>query len=719
MRRPSLEDAGALCARRKYNSNAICAFYHNDLQFRCYAHLFLLSRRAREDLPCPVDIPSLCLLHNAISMFRLKNQNGGDLSKDSAFSAKNLPQSWMLYQKKYNHRYVTMRSAHRTDPVTSGKELAHLSSNCALIGILENLSLGTKMSEKCTSISCALLPEKDDTGPGGPPQQFFEVYHRRNVIYKQTNLSKITSEQLANFQILVRMEIQYLFSVDVEWQAPEEGGASSLGSQDEGKADSGGKAVESAPLQLDDLSVLLTQKSSAAGSISRNEERLIRIALLASLPASLTSINGKESDAGLPSAGLTPVPSLDSAEYDIYDICGKWDYRSGHFPLTPGGLQQMKFDHEVDPRPPKYVFPAAVLLFVSTNRNEEEEACFQSLSREWDHWFDEALSYDILRKGPPKRLGLTSEESNWCQAKLEFLVRQIQSESDRASLGLPPLPKRTNRSNDSEAALLPNKHHDEERLKEKAVVGAAPRAAPAATVVGGDRIAEKESGSDAAKKVSRRRKRPDAGKGTAAKRVRQAEVMDEDTPFDDAVKTQVRPSDGKTVSLKDGRIVTAGNDLKQMYPNNYRNPENTNEFYGKKLTLSEAFKLACIVHFGPNIPIDTSGHLSTRAALFRTAAYYALTDEETKEITAHELAGDYYYFHTKSAKQLVYALLIEARLVFGDAVFGRNPPSRVLRGTSNNISVHYAETVFSNPFFSMQCIWAWKPKQPSWIARIG
>ena len=106
-------------------------------------------------------------------------------------------------------------------------------------------------------------------------------------------------------------------------------------------------------------------------------------------------------------------------------------------------------------------------------------------------------------------------------------------------------------------------------------------------MVGGDRIAEKESDSDAAKKVSKRRKRPDAGEGTAAKRVRPAEVKGEDTPFDDAVKTQVRPSDGKTVSLKDGRIVTAGNDLKKMYPNNYRNPENTNEFYGKKLTLSE------------------------------------------------------------------------------------------------------------------------------------
>ena len=40
-------------------------------------------------------------------------------------------------------------------------------------------------------------------------------------------------------------------------------------------------------------------------------------------------------------------------------------------------------------------------------------------------------------------------------------------------------------------------------------------------------------------------------------------------------------------------------------------------------------------------------------------------------------------------------------------------------GTSNIISVHYAVTVFSNPFFSMQSIWACRSRQPSWIARIG
>jgi len=74
--------------------------------------------------------------------------------------------------------------------------------------------------------------------------------------------------------------------------------------------------------------------------------------------------------------------------------------------------------------------------------------------------------------------------------------------------------------------------------------------------------------------------------------------------------------DGKKVSSKDGRIVASENDLKSTYDNNYRNAENLNTFYGKHLTLGEAFKLACLVQYGPTLPIESSGHTSMRTALF-------------------------------------------------------------------------------------------------------
>jgi hypothetical protein len=163
----------------------------------------------------------------------------------------------------------------------------------------------------------------------------------------------------------------------------------------------------------------------------------------------------------------------------------------------------------------------------------------------------------------------------------------------------------------------------------------------------------------------------------------------------DEERTTVRPSDGKTVSAKDGRIVAAGNDLKKQYPNHYRNADNTKAFYGRYLNLGEAFKLACLVQYGPNLPIETSGYTSMRKALFRTAAYYALSDGEAKQIMSHPTIADFLYFLVKSAKQLVYSYTVDARLIFGDAVFSRHPPAGLLRGTSNivTVSVHYAETV--------------------------
>ncbi len=71
--------------------------------------------------------------------------------------------------------------------------------------------------------------------------------------------------------------------------------------------------------------------------------------------------------------------------------------------------------------------------------------------------------------------------------------------------------------------------------------------------------------------------------------------------------------------------------------------------------------------------------------------------------------ADLFYFLAKSVKQIVYTYGVESRLIFGDGVFSRHIPARLLRVTSNIISVHYAVTVFSNLLFSMQSIWACQP----------
>ena len=94
----------------------------------------------------------------------------------------------------------------------------------------------------------------------------------------------------------------------------------------------------------------------------------------------------------------------------------------------------------------------------------------------------------------------------------------------------------------------------------------------------------------------------------------------------------------------------------------------------------------------------SSGHFKIREALFRTAAYYALTDQETKEIMDHPDAVDFYYFLVKAAKNLAYAYHNDGRLIFGDAVLGVHPPTRLLQGTSNIISVPFAPLIRGDSF---------------------
>jgi hypothetical protein len=692
------------------------------------SNLFLLSRRGteREKGECPVDMPSLCNLHNAIVSFRLKNSTGGDLAKEAAF--KNLQPNWSAYQRKYAARIEYMKRAPRIHPVIKGREISSLPSSCALLGTLSDLTVGGK-TDRASSFSCALRPEIENSSP---PMQFSELYSKRCIAYNTTNLSKITGDQLINFQLLVRMEIQFLASWDVEWEPSSgkmaDGGAISTDSPSEDVVAKDSLSQDPAK----NLSLLIPA-APAAGSVASAEERILRYALHLSKP-DLTLLNGEEShrEACFPTADAQSSGSAE-VEGDISDIVN-WGYNRGDFPLTLQGLQQMEFDHKTHPLPPKYVFPAAILLFVCAKRSEAEEAAFHRLCEVWSYWFDKPLSYAFLKDDPPLRLNLNPAEIEWCKVKLDYLGKQLSSDSDRERLGL-PTKKRIAREGEA-ALLLPRSSipdsspaaRDDSMAGTSANAAPAPQAAATASgsesVNGGDGIAEEDSGGNVEKTVQRKRAKSEnaagaAGAPAAAKRAKQAHEFKGGSPVKDEEKTTVRESDGKTVSLKDGRIVAAGNDLKKLFPNTYRNADNTKTFDGKNLNLGEAFKLACVVQYGPNLPIDMSGHISMRSALFRTAAYYALIDEEVRQIMDDPKVADFFYFLVKSAKQIVYTIGVESRLIFGDAVFSRHIPARLLRGTSNIISVHYAVTVFSNLLFSMQSIWACQPTQPSCNVRIG
>ena len=95
---------------------------------------------------------------------------------------------------------------------------------------------------------------------------------------------------------------------------------------------------------------------------------------------------------------------------------------------------------------------------------------------------------------------------------------------------------------------------------------------------------------------------------------------------------------GRVVSVNNGRRLVRGVGLRTTYSNNYRHPQNTRRWRGHKLDLGQAFKLACFVHYGPRMPYEQSGDFETRKALFRTAAYYAMSsDDEHECLTSIEL----------------------------------------------------------------------------------
>jgi hypothetical protein len=252
----------------------------------------------------------LCALHSAVATFRFNNSDGGDLAKETGFN--NLYKNWNLYQKKYVSRTEFMKQAPRINAVLKGRETVNLPSSCALLGTLSDLAVGGKTDKACSSFTCALRPERDN---GSPPLAFAEAYSRRCATYNTTNLAKITVDQLINFQILVRMEIQYLASCDVEWQPScgktADGGANSTGSQPGGPACSAAhlpKDVAAEELQnAGTLSLLQPQPSAtAAGSIASAEDRLLRDALRTT-KIDFTSLNGEEchGEACFPTAGLT------------------------------------------------------------------------------------------------------------------------------------------------------------------------------------------------------------------------------------------------------------------------------------------------------------------------------------------------------------------------------------------------------------------------------
>jgi hypothetical protein len=75
----------------------------------------------------------------------------------------------------------------------------------------------------------------------------------------------------------------------------------------------------------------------------------------------------------------------------------------------------------------------------------------------------------------------------------------------------------------------------------------------------------------------------------------------------------------------------------KKYNSRYRNAENKNKLGGKLLELGRAAGIVAFTLFGYDVSFE-GAHSADRLRIFKSAAWYALTDAELEEIFQHEEA---------------------------------------------------------------------------------
>ena len=397
----------------------------------------------------------------------------------------------------------------------------------------------------------------------------------------------------------------------------------------------------------------------------------------------------------VPIVGAPDGASMGDDDSRDLDIITDWSYNTGSFPLTDSVLQRM-MDGLTDDRP-KYYFAMAILLLLRASRTPKQEEAFQKLRHLWEEkWFGSTLNYAALRSGAPQigRCKYTQDQTDWCETRRDFLVQKIVRPEDRERIGIPS--RRVSGSgvrvrggaveqttgdrdllsaaSEQESASAPSsvaadKGADRDLLgvlaaaadaaAETGILGRSPRVGAAAETVMSPQSthlsSQAETPENMIEKPKRRRKSRQSWTVAPSE---DAATVDAFSPGRGTLNEQ-----GRVVSAKDGRPLKEGNKLKLAYSNNYRDDQNTRRFYGRSLTLGEAFKLAVVCQHGPNLPTDRSGHLESRIALFRTAAYYAMSmdGEDERVCKSSSDFPEFLCFLVQSAKQMRYGWLTRAR----------------------------------------------------------
>jgi hypothetical protein len=75
--------------------------------------------------------------------------------------------------------------------------------------------------------------------------------------------------------------------------------------------------------------------------------------------------------------------------------------------------------------------------------------------------------------------------------------------------------------------------------------------------------------------------------------------------------------------------------MNKKYNSRYRNSENTNKVGGKLLELGRATGIVAMALYGFDVSLEAAS-TNERERIFRSAAWYALSDEDVEEIFSHD-----------------------------------------------------------------------------------
>jgi|GEM_PF-5673281 len=556
-------------------------------------------------------------------------------------------------REKNTGRFKEIKGSPRLEPVSDGDQMAPINPPLLLRAIKGS------NRETCSEVNCALEPNKESVS-------FADQFSTAHTLYNKTILTKASVEAVVNFHRLLYMEIQFLMGCDVTWK-----NATALGGSDELMSS---ESPESASLSL--ISPVPNPAALAEASAATSSSSAAAAAPAAQAPAPAGAAASAAPAAPAPPS--TKSTSLPNSEKLLADI-KNWDHRSGQFPLTESAMAEMDFSRDL---PPRYYWAAALLLFMRVPRTPKEDEVFQRLSEVWPDWHGgRDLNYAFLQEGPPKkgRNSYTEAEVNWCEVRMKELDKGITNEDARAQLGLP---NKTSSRERRQRELQVEKEQSDllsgRASKRKADDGSDSPSVAATPAVAPGKRGKGDHGDDgitsaegAPRSARSRVHRPaSASKSAAASRTLASDVAP--TTPDSVPKRGKLDADGRIISAKDGRPLVANNLLRNKYKSNYRNPSNTRRWAGSfELDLGQAFKLAVWTHYGPAFPTERNGNFEQREALFRTAAWYALSMDgtEAEEIMQSPEAADFYYIQVSSAKQMRYLILTQGRVFFGDNVF--------------------------------------------------